>query len=131
MAKHTVCIKTVVNVIVEDVEADSYLEALKRAESKINFETLFNDNGAYAGSDRTGWGEAHTHAIVDKKPDDYDHYFKWKDDGTWENVDTKSEDSNLGVEAHTCPECSMLPPHRICWEDAGGMNRWNDGEKKT
>jgi len=29
-------------------------------------------------------------------------------------------------EIHTCPDCKSLPPHRVCWEDASGMNRWRD-----
>lgn len=83
MAKFTVCIKTVVNVVVEDVEAESCLEALQKAEKGVDFEALFNENGAYAGAHHTSHGDEHTAAIVDRKPDDYDHTFTCKPDGTW------------------------------------------------
>jgi hypothetical protein len=83
MAKFNVCIKTVVNVIVDGVEAESQEEALKKAEEGIDFETLFNESGRYAGADRIGWGEENTYAVVDQLPDNYDHIFKCQKDGTW------------------------------------------------
>lgn len=39
---------------------------------------------------------------------------------------TRREMAARAEEAHTCPDCKSLPPHKMCWEDASGMNRWRD-----
>lgn len=62
MARHRVTIKTVVNVA-QDVEAETYEEALRKAADATDFYQLFRVRNI--GAMETSWAEEHAYAGVD------------------------------------------------------------------
>lgn len=65
MARFRVCLKTVVNVMV-DVEAEDSRAALDAADSQLDLDETFRGRAGVRGQAELAWGEEHAYALVDR-----------------------------------------------------------------
>lgn len=83
---HDVVIKTIVNVKVCGVEAESHVEAIKKAKADLNFHDILDNHRpkTWLGVEYVEWGEEHSEFLVDEAGDEDYERSAWYDPSTLE-----------------------------------------------
>jgi hypothetical protein len=102
--KHSVLIKAILNVRVDDIDADSQVEAIRKAQ-EINLHTLIDRDGSIHSSGRPirylEYADENAEYLVDEENDPEFEKSRWY-----------GRDGKTVISGDLCSECLRLKPRR-------------------